>query len=339
MAAEALVSGRVRAGIAVLAVALGFSNATWGHGLDPAALTLREIEPGTFDVTWQTSGLVTPGSNVQPVLPGRCRRQGEAGAGARGDRVTLTWTVECGADDLAGETIAVADLGTAKINALLRIVSRHGDETLAVLSPRHPTFTVPARPDGWTVARDYAGLGVEHILGGVDHLLFVLGLLLLVPTTRALVQTITAFTVGHSLTLSLAALGLATVPQAPIEVVIAASVLTVAVELTREAGRAGWLARFPWAMAVAFGLLHGLGFAGALAETGLPADHALAALAAFNVGIEVGQLGFVAGVLVVRALVARTAPMLAARARQPLVYAMGILSAFWCFERLAAWVA
>src|SRR5207249_1146814 len=189
----------------------------------------------------------------------------------------------------------------------------------------------------WDVVRGYVTLGIEHILTGPDHLLFVFGLLLLVSASRLLVKTITAFTLGHSLTLSAAALHFANVPSRPIEVLIAASVLTLAVELARDAGRPTMLRRFPWAMAVAFGLLHGFGFAGALAEAGLPPGDVPLALLCFNVGIELGQLAFVGALLAAGALLGRWVPVMAERSARVAVYAMGMLSAFWCFERLAVW--
>jgi hydrogenase/urease accessory protein HupE len=304
------------------------------HGLDPASLALRETRAGVFEVRWKASALRLPGANVEPVLPARCRRIGGADAVDETDRVTLRWTVDCGADGLAGEVVAVADLSAAKISALLTIERLDGTRTQTVLGPRTPSFTVPARPSRWDVVRGYARLGVEHILSGPDHLLFVFGLLLLVSASRLLVKTITAFTLGHSLTLSAAALGLARVPSRAVEVLIAASVLTLAVELARDPGRPTLLRRFPWAMAVAFGLLHGFGFAGALAEAGLPPGDIPLALVSFNAGIEVGQLAFVGAVLAAGALL----PAVAVRSTRLAVYAMGILSAFWCFERIAAWL-
>ena len=151
-------------------------------------------------------------------------------------------------------------------------------------------------------------------------------------------QTITAFTLGHSITLSAAALHLATVPSRPIEVLIAVSVLTLAVELSRDAGQDTLLRRFPWGMALCFGLLHGFAFAGALAEAGLPAGDIPLALVSFNAGIEIGQLAFVAAVLLAGALFTRLLPSAAVRSMRPAVYAMGILAAFWCFERMAVWL-
>jgi len=309
------------------------------HGLDPVLLSLRETDPGVFAVVWRASALRLPGVDVQPVLPGRCRRVGGADAIDGGDRIELRWTIDCGAEGLTGATIAIDDLAAARINGLLRIEGRDGAVTQAVLSPGNPTFAVAAEPSGWRVLRDYLALGVEHILAGPDHLLFVFGLLLLVSSTRLLLQTITAFTLGHSITLSAAVLGLAAVPQRAVEVCIALSVLLLAVELARAGGAPSLLRRFPWAMALLFGLLHGFGFAGALAEAGLPPGDVPLALLSFNAGIELGQLAFVAVVWTAAGAAARRLPALAPRATRPAVYAMGVLAAFWCYERIALWLA
>ncbi len=320
--------------LGVLIVLLAPSVAL-AHGLEPASLALREIRAGVFEVRWRASALRLPGANVEPVLPARCRRIGRGDAAEEADRVTLRWTVDCGPGGLAGESIGVDDLAAAKINALLTVERLDGAKLEAVLGPRNASFTVPARPSRSDVVRGYVRLGIEHILTGPDHLLFVFGLLLLVSASRLLVQTITAFTLGHSLTLSAAALQLAHVPSRAVEVLIAASVLALAVELARDGERPTLLRRFPWAMAVPFGLRHGFGFAGALAEAGLPPGDIPLALASFNGGIELGQLAFVAAVLGAGALL----PAIATRSTRVAVYAMGVLSAYWCFERIAGWLA
>lgn len=334
------------AGCAIRSIALGVlavavlsvhaPSASFAHGLDPASLALRETAGGVFEVTWRSSTLRLPGANVQPSLPARCRSIGTPEAIDAGNRMTLRWTVDCGS--IAGETFGIDDLAAAKINGLLSIEWRDRPPMQAVLSPRTPSFVVPVEPHRWDVARGYVALGVEHILTGFDHLLFVVGLLLLVSTSRLLLQTITAFTLGHSVTLSAAALGIATMPQRPIETLIAVSVLILALELTRD-GRRTLLRRFPWAMALLFGLLHGFGFAGALTEAGLPPSNIPLALLSFNVGIELGQLAFVAAVVAAGAAASRWLPISTPLPRLPIVYAMGILSAFWFYERLASWLA
>jgi hydrogenase/urease accessory protein HupE len=324
------------ASAALLSAALAPARAD-AHGLEPALLALRETAPDRFDVLWRSSALRLPGARVAPRLPPSCRDVTRRTLQDEGDRVRVTWTVEC-AGGLAGTAIGVDDLGPAAITALLRIERRDGALIETVLNGRTPELVVPLQPSRWALVRADLALGIEHILGGADHILFVLGLLLLVASRRQLVQTITAFTLGHSITLSLAALQLTSVPSRPIELLIALSVLLLAVELARGREADTPLRRVPWVMAVGFGLLHGFGFAGALAEAGLPAGDIPLALLAFNLGIEVGQLAFVAVALAGAALLAYVAPRLALRARQPVVYAMGILAAFWCFQRAALWL-
>lgn len=328
-----------RALVAALALLVATPMPAGAHGLDPAVLSLRETTPGTFEVRWRTSALRIPGADVRPVLPARCRPTSPARDVGDANHVELRWTVDCGAAPLAGEDIRIADLGAAKINALVTVTGVDGEEIQAVLGPRQDVLRVPARPVWTDVARGYVALGVRHILGGPDHLLFVFGLVLLVAGSRLLLRTITAFTLGHSVTLSAAALHVASVPPRPIEALIAATVLVLAVELARTARTPTLLRRFPWAMAVAFGLLHGFGFAGALAEAGLPPGDVPLALVSFNAGIEIGQLAFVGLVLLAGAGFARWRPAVAARAVPVAVYAMGVLSAYWWLERMAAWLA
>ena len=202
----------------------------------------------------------------------------------------------------------------------------------AVLTASEPDFTIPKEGSAGTVALDYTWLGAEHIWAGPDHLFFVMGLLLLVGWNRRLIYTVTAFTLGHSVTLAMVTLGLFDYPVSLVEFMIALSIYVLAVELARGAdGGALW--RQPWWLAGGFGLLHGMGFAGALAETGLPQSNVPLALLFFNVGIELGQLAFIALLVLiaatgVRALGQRVIALL------PLpVYALGGLSAMWCIER------
>ncbi|MDX2169520.1 MAG: HupE/UreJ family protein [Deltaproteobacteria bacterium] len=329
-----------RAGLALVLLSLGLlaPERAVAHGLEPALLALRETQPGRFDVVWRSSALRLPGATVAPRLPERCREITSPTVLDEGDRLRVTWAVDCGADGLVGARIGVDDLAPAAITALLRIEPRSGRTVEAVLTARAPTYVVPASPSAWQVWRDEVALGVEHILSGPDHVLFILGLLLLVSSWRQLVQTITAFTLGHSITLSLAALQIAAPPPRPTELLIALSVLLLAVELARGPHAGSTLRRFPWAMAIAFGLLHGFGFAGALVDAGLPRGDVPLALLGFNLGIEAGQLALVGTALLAAALVTRRVPRLATWGRLPAVYTIGILAAFWCFQRAALWL-
>jgi hydrogenase/urease accessory protein HupE len=217
-----------------------------------------------------------------------------------------------------------------------------GTVSTTLVQPSRPWIEVQAREGAFQVARVFVFSGVEHILLGYDHLLFVLALVLIVRGRRVLVATITAFTVAHSITLSLATLGVVHVPGPPVEATIALSILLLACEIVRlQRGNPSLTAQWPWVIAFSFGLLHGFGFAGVLSEIGLPAGEVPLALFAFNVGVEVGQLVFIAAVLPLLALARR--PWVFAVAGRPALtaapYAIGILAAFWFCERVAAFWA
>jgi hydrogenase/urease accessory protein HupE len=236
-----------------------------------------------------------------------------------------------------GYRIGFSGLSDSKTDALVRVKLADGRLTRGVVRGAEPFLLVPERESSFGVFRSYAELGVAHILTGLDHLLFVFGLLLLVVGVKPLIKTVTAFTVGHSITLSLAALGLVNLPSRPIEVLIALSVFFLAVELSRSVDAPPTiLRRFPWLMAAVFGLLHGLGFASALVEVGLPQTDIPLALFSFNVGIEIGQLAFVFVVLILKRLLRPLFVQLPRWAELVPLYAMGSLAAFWCFQRAAA---
>ena len=209
-----------------------------------------------------------------------------------------------------------------------------------VLRPNNTEFTVPVSASSLAVINTYTFLGIEHILGGIDHLLFVLGLMLIVQGIPALVKTITAFTVAHSITLAMATLGYVHLPSAPVEAVIALSILFLAVELARKShGVIGLTARFPWIVAFSFGLLHGFGFAGALTETGLPQHAIPLALLFFNIGVEIGQLLFVAAILISIRVIKSQVIARPARSESLPAYLIGSLASFWLIERTVSfWI-
>ncbi|HXK25562.1 MAG TPA: HupE/UreJ family protein, partial [Myxococcota bacterium] len=222
-------------------------------------------------------------------------------------------------------------------DVLVRVELRDGTTWTTIARPSQPFVEIAASGGPLVVLRTYWEHGVEHILFGYDHLLFVLALILIVPSARVLFFTITAFTLAHSLTLALATLGLVHVPGPPVEAAIAASILLLASEIVHlRRGVVGWTARWPWLVAFCFGLLHGFGFASALMDLGLPRGDIPLALFAFNVGVECGQLAFVGVVLGLAALARRArAASLEAQALRAAPYAIGTLAAFWLFERLA----
>ncbi|MBC8188091.1 MAG: HupE/UreJ family protein [Proteobacteria bacterium] len=303
------------------------------HPLAPALLELEETDSGVVVVLWKKSSLSVPGSAIRPVVPEDCAAISQPRFEEQGVAVLTRWEIDCREQGLVGRTIRIDGLGPARIDTLVRIRLADGRMIQRVLRRGAPSMVVPAKAEKMAVFRDYVAIGFEHIVSGADHLLFVFGLFLICSTTRALVKTITSFTIGHSITLSLAALGYTNLPTGPIEVLIAGSVLVLAVELARDEHDATWMRRHPWPMALAFGLLHGMGFAGALREIGLPTGEIPMALLSFNLGIEAGQLAFVL-LLGVLGLLARrlTLPL----PRRLAVYAMGSLAAYWLIDRSVA---
>lgn len=307
------------------------------HPLAPALLEIVERADGhSVELLWRSSLLSPVGADPRPSLPEGCAPLGPAAQREEGGAFESRWLLDC-PGGLVGRRVGALDLERARIDALLRVELADRRVVQHVLRPGAASFRVPERERSLDVLRSYAGLGIRHILLGVDHLLFVFGLLLLVGRrTALLIETITAFTVGHSVTLSLAALGCVHVPTRPVELLIALSVFLLAVELARPAEPPSALRRRPWAMALLFGLLHGLGFAGALAQVGLPQTEIPVALFSFNLGIEIGQLAFVCAVLLARRGLAGGLERLPGWTRAIPTYALGTLSAYWCFERAAA---
>jgi hydrogenase/urease accessory protein HupE len=324
-------------GAALLALALAGPAA--GHEVRPAYLELNQAPDGAYQVLFKVPlrGALRLGLRVR--LPETCRTLATPERRDMGGASLERWQTHC-EGGLAGRSLAVEGLATTLTDVLVRIQAADGGVQLARLTPAAPSLRVEAAPGRGQVATTYFRLGVEHILLGIDHLLFVAALLLLVRGWRRLVATVTAFTVAHSLTLALATLGWLRVPGPPVEAAIALSIVFVAAEILHAGrGRPGAAARWPWLVAFAFGLLHGLGFAGALAEIGLPQASIPLALLFFNLGVEAGQLLFVAALLVAwqaaRALGAQRA---AGWATPTAAYAIGSLAACWTLERVLGFV-
>ena len=246
-------------------------------------------------------------------------------------------TIDAGASGLAGRRIEFSGLQATITDVLVRTALLDGTRSTTLVRPSQPWVEIGAARGRLAVVRAYVVHGIEHIVFGFDHLLFVLALALIVRSRRALFVTITAFTVAHSLTLGLATLGVVHVPGPPVEAAIALSILLVAVELVHlERRELGLTARRPWLVAFAFGLLHGFGFASALSDVGLPRGDIPLGLFAFNVGVECGQVVFVSAVFGLVAIVMwlRVGARVARYARRATPYAIGTLAAFWFFERL-----
>ena len=311
-----------------------FIRITNAHPLAPSLLEITEVTPRYAEIKWKTPINTVPGNEMLPQLPPQCAHTRELGIKTIGTALVRRLGMYCDSP-LVESTIGVSGIGDSKANVILRIFLLDGRKLNTVLTADNSSFVIPERESSLYAAWSYLKLGFEHILGGVDHLLFILGLMLIVSDGRQLLFTLTAFTIGHSITLSLAVLGFVNIPQAPVEALIAFSILILAIELTRGRTSQTLMRRFPWAMALGFGLLHGLGFAGALSEVGLPDNEIPLSLLFFNIGIEVGQLLFISVILALRALINLFIFPLPARSVLLFSYIVGSLSAFWFFERMS----
>lgn len=321
----------------ILALSLGvlLAQAAHAHRFAPSLLKINQTAAEHYNIVWKTPAQATSSIPMKPVWPESCEVLVASPAQIEGTGKVYSWQLLCadmGEDGLVGETLAVTGLGANQASAMLMINLLDGRSYQQVLNGERSEFIVPAEPGAGEVVRDYTGLGFEHIWSGIDHLMFVFGLLLLVGGGKRLVWTITAFTVGHSITLSLVTLGYFKYPVAWVEFAIALSIFVLAVELTRS-DKGDLLRRYPWWLAGGFGLLHGMGFAGALAATGLPQENLPLALLFFNVGIELGQLVFILGALAIWLLIKRQIGPRPERLLPIPIYVLGGLSAMWCIQR------
>jgi hydrogenase/urease accessory protein HupE len=310
------------------------------HEVRPAYLRIADVSDtsgsDSYDILWRVPTGAEVALTIYVVLPEQCRNRGEPLAWTESGVNVARWTSHC-PGGLNGQIVRIGDLESSVTDVLVRY-ERANDTTQVVrLTPTSPSFELKEAETWSEVAFTYLGLGVEHILLGTDHLLFVLALLMIVQGWRKLVATITSFTLAHSLTLAAATLGWVNVPQAPVEAVIALSILFVAMEIVHwREGRPGLTRQWPWVVALVFGLLHGFGFAGALSQIGLPQHEIPLALLFFNVGVEVGQLLFIAAVYLVRMLIRRIHwPQWAWRVP---VYVIGVMAAFWTIERVSGFL-
>ncbi|WP_414474353.1 HupE/UreJ family protein [Microvirga sp. M2] len=309
-------------------------SAIQAHEVRPAYLDLNEDRPGEFSVLWKTPMVGEMRLALNPTFSGPVEPLTPVAARGTGDAAVQTWRVR--ADHLRGQILRIEGLEATLTDVLVRIAFADGSTWVERLTPQRPGSLIPARPTPWNVVITYFVLGVEHILTGIDHLLFVLALLLLTRGTWRLVKTVTAFTIAHSITLGLATLGIVHVPPKPVEAVIALSIVFVAAEILHaRRGQVGLAARMPWIVAFTFGLLHGFGFAGALSAVGLPEGQIPVALLFFNLGVEAGQLLFIAGVLAVVAGARRIHMTWPRWAELVPPYAIGSVAMFWLIQRVA----
>ncbi len=313
------------------------SSAVLAHELRPAYLELRQSGPETYDVLWKVPGM---GENLHLGLyvefPADCTNVIEPRAAMIRNAFTQRWTVRR-AGGLDGSEIHIRGLSATMTDVLVRMEHLDGRAQVTRLTPSAPSLIVQSAPGPMEVARTYSALGIEHILTGIDHLLFVLALLLITRGGWKLVKTVTAFTVSHSLTLTAATLGWVHIPPPLVEALIALSIVFVASEILRQQrGEEGMTARAPWLVAFSFGLMHGLGFAGGLSEAGLPVGHIPAALLFFSLGVETGHFLFIGAVLAFIALIHRIRFPVPRWGKLVPPYAIGSVAMFWVIQRVAA---
>jgi hypothetical protein len=321
--------------LSVLLVCL-FAPFARAHELRPAYLVLRETAENAFDASWKVPAREDRRLGLYVRLPAECIVVRELSGAFVDDAYVERWSFTHPAG-LVGATIHIDGLRETLTDVLVRIERLDGTTQVERLSPEQPDVVVRGSLTTFDVARTYTGLGVRHILGGVDHLLFVLGLLFLVRSRMMLFKTITAFTVAHSITLAIATFGYVNVPAALVNVLVALSILFLGPEILRmRRGESSLTIARPWLVAFAFGLLHGLGFASGLTELGLPHTEVPLALLSFNIGVELGQLGFVAILLALGAAMSELEVHFGPRTRRIPAYVVGSLGAFWLCASLPA---
>lgn len=335
----------IRAVLILVLLAALLPGRVAAHALEPGYLELTHFGGTGWRVIWRKPQVQGHPMAIDAVLPEGCTpRQGPAPI-FDGRAFVAGWVADC-PEGLGGGTVAIEGLEAARTDVLVRYtLADDAPPQTHRLTPDAPAFTVP--PPQGPLARfaDYFRLGVDHILSGLDHLLFVFALLLLTRRAGPLLAAITAFTVAHSVSLGAATLGWIVVPAPPVEAVIALSIVVLAAELAQPPGQGLRLTeRFPWTVAFFFGLLHGLGFASALLDIGLPEGDVPLALLAFNLGVEVGQLMFIAAVLAAGLFLARLlrggAPVLTpgSPSLRITAYAIGTLASVWMIDRMAGFV-
>jgi hydrogenase/urease accessory protein HupE len=303
--------------------------------LRPGYLELTQLDAQHWKLVWKAPVLGGLATRTRPAFPEFCQ-QSPPQARVEGAVLVAESRLTC-TQPLPGAKVGLAGMDAAFTDALLRIAPLDRPVQTTRLTQQNAMVTVATVPDGWEVACSYFVLGVEHILTGYDHLLFVIALILLLGRLSPVVKAATAFTVAHSITLIGSTLGIVGLAQAPVEALIALSIVFLAVEIVKQKpGAPSLTERVPWVVAFLFGLLHGFGFAGALREIGLPESDIPTALLTFNLGVEAGQLVIVAAVLAILTLARRLLPQALRPAVLTATYAIGITASFWFIERLVA---
>ncbi len=319
------------------ALALTIAMSASAHEIRPARLDITELNEGHYLVQWKVPALGDRALAIEPVFDTACNAEDDHEDGFAMGASVRTWSIQC-PEGLAGATITFRNLSTTMIDVLVHVSFLDGRHHTGLVRPNAAVFNVPTRANESSVFRSYLALGVEHILFGWDHLLFVLGLVLLVTNHKRLLWAITGFTIAHSITLALAVLGFVFIDGRPVEAIVALSIVFLGVENIRyrRTGVDSLAIRRPWLVSSAIGLVHGLGFAGALSEYGLPAYAQYLSLIAFNLGVELGQIGFVASLLLAVFALGRLNQKLLMPLQNAAVWLIGVSGAYWLVERTLA---
>jgi hypothetical protein len=334
----------MRIDVRFLLLAVSFIVCIWtseghAHEIRPAFLGIRDIGAGQCEVVWKIPARRGATLKITPNFPDDWKETVVPSRIVLPDEVVERRTFRMSKNGLDGVELSVTGLSDKLVDVLLLVERSDGRSHSAVLRAFDSTFLIPTKESIWEAVQTYLDMGVRHILLGIDHLLFVLGLLLLISSPWLLLKTITSFTVAHSITLALATLGFLNIPPAPVEILIALSIVFLAGELVRsDRDKSSLTIRKPWLVSFGFGLLHGLGFAGALVDLGLPHSEIPVALLFFNLGVEIGQLLFVLVVFMVMGLLHRIKFKFPERGKQIPVYIMGGVASFWCIGRFFAMI-
>ena len=320
----------------LLLLSLGLvTQAVSAHEVRPAYLEITEHTDGSINARWRQPIMGDYTLAISPVLSSGWLDGDPQRVYTTDTSLIKTWTVTAPKQSLAGQTLWIRGLDRTITDTLVRIEFANGREVSQLLRATQPRMLIPANNHTAMALPQYLQLGIRHIWSGADHLLYILGLILLIGSLRALVTTISAFTLAHSITLACSALGLVHLQPAPVEAVIALSIVYVAVEVIRlRRGQASLAGRAPWLIAMVFGLLHGFGFASALRQIGLPENSMLGALFLFNVGIEIGQLLFLVMVVGTLAVLKNNLPRAQAQLISIAPYCIGSMASFWLVQRL-----
>ena len=303
----------------------------------PAYLEISEKSPNLFSLLWKVPAKGDKKLSLDVTLPNNCTSKSQPRKQMVNAAYIERWMSVC-EGGLAERSISIKGLGTSNTDVLVHLEFLDNTSQSVQLTPVNNSYTVSTTASPWQIIHTYTWLGITHILMGFDHLLFVFALLLIVKNMRRLLWTITAFTFAHSITMAGATLGFIHIPQQPVEAIIALSILFLAMEIVHEKqGKVGLASRYPWIIAFIFGLLHGFGFAGALAEIGLPQQAITLALIFFNIGVELGQILFISAVVLLGyVLQSFKHPKLQKKFEMVIVYGIGGLSSFWFIERVSS---